>query len=120
MPRRTISPAKLAEKLLEAGSEDMELLREHDFKDDEAMHDDALHERLRAEFSAELDEVKEAISRLYGKPIQTGNKDNRLIPLNGAVRYAVWRAGKKRLFVAAAREERECPFLLVLGVIPGR
>ncbi len=120
MRKKTISVTKLAQKLLQKGRDDLELLREHAFKDDEAMHDDELHERLCGEFSAEVDRVNDELSKLYGKPDRTGATDNKLIPLNGVVRYAAWRVGKARLFVAAAREERECPFLLVLGVAVGQ
>src|SRR6185369_5358573 len=102
MRRKTISATKLAQKMLQAGGDDIELLREHDFKGDEAMHDDELHERLRKEFSAEVDTAVGELSERYGKPFRTGSADNKLIPLNGVVRYAIWRVGKKRLFVAAA------------------
>ena len=56
----------------------------------------------------------------YGKPLRTGRSNTRLIPINGVFRYAVWEVGKRRLFVAAAREDRECPMELVLGAAPGR
>ena len=120
-PRRTKSPGPLAREFLRAGDEKLELLREHDFGDDEvAQHDDELHEKLCEEFSAEVDRLKDELSREYGKPLRAGSADTRLVPLNGVFRYAVWRVGGKRLYVAASREERECPVVLVLGTVPER
>jgi len=116
---RKVSPSKLAAKVLKASADDMELLREHDFKDDEAMHDDELHEMLRAQFAGEVDRITQELSETYGKPLRTGATDNKFVGLNGVVRYAVWRIGEKHLYVAAAREERECPFLLVIGAAAG-
>jgi hypothetical protein len=121
MRRRTRSPTQLARDFLRAGDDKMECLREHDFGDDEvAQHDDELHERLCEEFSAEVDRLKEELSGTYGKPLRTGSADTPLVPLNGVFRYAVWRVGAKRLYVAASREERECPVVLVLGTVAER
>lgn len=119
MPLKTASVAKLARKLLQASGEQTELLRMHDFKTDVASHDDDLHDRLCLEFSSEVDQAARELSKAYGRPFRTGAKDCDLIPVNGVVRYAVWKLGARRLFVAAAREEREVPFLLLLGVISG-
>src|SRR4051812_40523640 len=110
MRPHTTSPTKLAAKLLKVGRTGAELLQVRDFKTDEAQHDDDLHARVCAEFSAEVDRLKEELSKKYGKPWRTGSKDTRLVPGGGVVRYAVWRVGKMRLHVCAAREDREVPF----------
>jgi hypothetical protein len=121
MGRPAKSPAQLARQFLRASDEKIEWLREHDFGDDEvAQHDDGLHEELCEEFSAEVDRLKEELSKTYGKPLRAGSADSRLVPVNGVFRYAVWRVGGKRLYVVASREERECPVVLVLGTVPER
>lgn len=76
MPRKPISATKLAKKLLQAGGDRMEFLRQHDFKGDEAMKDYQLHRRLCAEFSAEVDRTCEELAKVYGKPFRKGTTDS--------------------------------------------
>ena len=98
----------------------LEFLRERVFHLDEtAAHDDELHEKLCEEYSADVDRLKAELSKTYGKPLRAGSSTTRLVPLNGVFRYAVWKVGKRHLFIAAAREDRECPMWLVLGATPG-
>jgi hypothetical protein len=43
--------------------------------------------------------------------------DDDLIPLNGVFRFAEWEVDGKKIFAAAAHEDRELPYLLVLGTV---
>jgi hypothetical protein len=113
------SSTRLASELIERGPGELEELRVHELLDDESAHDDALHERLHAEFSADFDGVQAELARTYGEPLQTGEVDDELIPLNGVFRFAFWEVGDMLLFAAAAHEDRGCPLLLMLGTTTG-
>jgi len=112
------SAVKLAQKLLKQDEDALEQLRLHDFPDDESAHDDELTERLHAEFSAELDGVHAELSKAYGPSFRKGKSDNKVIPLNGVFRYAIWQIEEKQLFVAAHHEDRGIPIILWLGTVP--
>lgn len=109
------SVATVANKLLKTEGDELEILRMHDFPDDESPHDDALIERLYSEFSAQLDRVQTQLTKKYGPPTRIGETDDDIIPLNGVFRFAVWEIGIKALFIAASHEDRGVPILLVLG-----
>jgi hypothetical protein len=113
------SPTRLARELVERGPGELEELRVQEFSDDEAAHDDALHENLHAEFSADFNGVRAELARTYGEPLRTGTGDDDLIPLNGVFRFALWEVGDIVLFAAAAHEDRGCPMLLMLGTAGG-
>jgi hypothetical protein len=51
------SAPALAIELLKGDSGSLELLRIHDFADDQSAHDDEFTERLYADFSAEFERV---------------------------------------------------------------
>ena len=114
-----VSPTSLARELVDRGPGGLEELRVEEFPDDESAHDDVLHARLHAEFSAEFDWVQAELARTYGEPIRTGAGDDDLIPLNGVFRFALWELGDMVLFAAAAHEDRDCPLLLMLGTTGG-
>ena len=114
-----VPPTSLARELVDRGPGGLEELRVQEFPDDESAHDDALHARLHAEFSAEFDRVQAELARTYGEPIRTGAGDDDLIPLNGVFRFALWELGDLVLFTAAAHEDRDCPLLLMLGTTGG-
>jgi hypothetical protein len=113
------SPTRLARELIERCSGELEELRVQEIPDDEAAHDDGLHERLHAEFSADFDRVQAELARIYGEPLRTGAGDDDLIPLNGVFRFALWEVSDMVLFAAAAHEDRDCPMLLMLGTTGG-
>src|SRR5262249_2797943 len=112
------SAVKLAQKLLKKDEDGLEQLRLHDFPDDESAHDDELTERLYVEFSAEVEGVQAELTKEYGPPFRKGKSDNKVIPLNGVFRYAIWQVAKKQLFVAAHHEDRGIPIVLWLGTVP--
>jgi hypothetical protein len=114
-----VPPTRLARELVDRGPGGLEELRVHEFPDDKSAHDDALHSRLHAEFSAEFDRVQAELARTYGEPLRSGAEDDDLIPLNGVFRFALWEVGDMVLFAAAAHEDRDCPLLLMLGTSDG-
>jgi len=113
------SATALASELLEGDAGGLEELRIHEFADDEEAHDDDAIDKLYEDFSTEFDRVVTALSKQYGKPSHTGQEDDEVIPLNGVFRFAVWPVGDKRLFAAAAHEDRGVPILLMLGTADG-
>ena len=108
---------KLAQKLLKKTDGDMEELRLHWFEDDESAHDDEGVAALYEEFGEELKRVQAELSELYGKPKRTGKDDDEDIPLNGVFRFAVWNVKGRKLWVAAAHEERDVPIMLMVGTV---
>jgi hypothetical protein len=109
------SPTDLANELIKGGPGGLELLRIHEFPDDASAHDDQLTERLCAEFSVDFDRAQAELAKSYGDPSRVGHQDDKVVPLNGVFRFAVWQFGDKVLFAAAAHEDRGCPILLMLG-----
>ena len=101
---------------LEAGSGALEELRVHEFTDDESAHDDEQIEKIKAEFSAELDRVQKELSKKYGSPSGTGETDDDQIPLCGVFRFAAWEVDEQQLFIAASHEDRGVPILLMIGI----
>ena len=75
-----VPPTSLARELVDREPGGLEELRVQEFPDDESAHDDALHARLHAEFSAEFDRVQAELARTYGEPLRTGAGDDDLIP----------------------------------------
>ena len=112
------SAVKLARKFLKEDEENLEMLRLHEFPDDESAHDDELTERLYAEFSADVENVQAELTSHYGAPMRAGTEDDEVIPLSGVFRFAIWNLEEKHLFVAAHHEDRGLPVVLVLGTSP--
>ena len=111
------SAIKLARRFLKGDEDSLDALQIHDFPDDMSAHDDELTQRLYARFSAEVERVQAELTKHYGQPARTGKKDDKLIPLNGVFRFAIWKAEGKHLFVAAHHEDRGIPIVLVLGTV---
>ena len=111
------SAVTLAKKLLKEDEEGLEELYMHDFPDDESAHDDELAERLYTEFSADVESIQVELAKLYGPPLRTGKKDDKLIPLNGVFRFAIWKVNGRQLFAAAHHEDRGVPIILWLGTV---
>jgi|SRR5579862_3674582 hypothetical protein len=112
------SAVDFAQKFLKEDEDNLEMLRMHEFPDDESAHDDELTERLYAEFSADVESAQAELSRHYGDPARTGTEDDELIPLNGVFRFAIWSVEGKHLFIAAHHEDRGVPIVLALGTSP--
>lgn len=108
---------KLAQKILKKQDDDMEELRLHWFNGDEEAHDDEAVEGLYEEFVRELERAREELSASYGKPKRTGKKDDKAVPLNGVFGFAVSDIKGRKLWVAAAHEERDVPIMLMMGTV---
>jgi hypothetical protein len=112
-------PTDLAYELMNGELGGLDLLRIHQFPDDESAHDDELTERLYAEFSVDFDRAQAELTKTYGEPTRVGQDGDEVVPLCGVFRFAVWEFGDKVLFAAAAHEDRGCPILLMLGAADG-
>jgi hypothetical protein len=87
-------------------------------EDDVETHDDHLLKRLEQDFVAAFDQARVELEAVYGPPVRVGDEDDELIPLGGVHRFAVWKVRDQQLWLATAHEDRECPFLLVMGTVP--
>jgi len=83
------SSTALAKQLLAGDPGGLEEIRVHEFEDDAEAHDRERTEQLYEAFTAEFDRVAAAISKKYGQPERTGNKEHKVIPLNGVFRFAI-------------------------------
>ena len=111
------SATELARELIERDGNELEELRLHMFGLDGDEFDEELDEQLHTEFSAEFERVQSELTTAFGEPMRTGSEDDGEIPLNGVFRFAIWKAGGEKLFVAAAHEDRGLPVLLMLGTL---
>ena len=48
--------------------------------------------------------------------IETGDDDRDFIPLGGVFHYAIWIVKNRKLFLAAAHEDRELPLWIKVGM----
>jgi hypothetical protein len=109
------SASQLARKLLASDHDALEDVQVHQFEDDRAAHDDDLQTRVENQFNADFNRLQAQLVQEFGAPSRTGTVDDDLIPLGGVFLFAVWEVQGKQLFAAAAHEDRELPYLLVLG-----
>ena len=108
----------LARKCLSATDKQLEALLIYQFKDDVAAHDDELQDHLQSEFEEEWKRATAEIAREFGAAtIATSYDATKYVPLNGVGGASSWQIGKRRLFVAYAHEDRELPYLLIVGTI---
>lgn len=112
------SATQIARELLANGEEEPVEIRDHEFADDAAAHDDAAIERLYTEFGAECKKLQAELTRTFGKPSETGQEDGEIVPHNGVFQFAAWEVEDQYLFVAASHEDRELPILLTIGTVP--
>ena len=115
-PAVTHDPVQLARLCLSTG-EDLEVVRIHQFADDVEAHDDARQARLYAEFKIAFSIALSQLESVFGSAeLADAERDVPFVPLCGVFCAASWVANGKRLYLAAAHEDRECPYLLVVGV----
>jgi hypothetical protein len=121
--RHTAKPVvDTARRLLAAGQDDMDDvgLYQFDFsKGDAEAHDDARQDGLRREFIADCEAAIAELTAAFGPPHEIGDDDIDVVPLNGVFKFAVWELAGQKLYVAAVHEDRECPYLLMLGTAVG-
>jgi hypothetical protein len=103
----------VAAKLLAQPDSALEVLQIHQFQSDEEYHNDILQDTLVRDFEHQFEALVEKLRVNYGDPVWLDG-DVTAIPLCGVYRNAMWRINGRKLFLAAAHEDRECPFLLVL------
>jgi hypothetical protein len=96
-------------------SESLEVVRIHEFADDDEAHDDAAHGRLVDEFTQAFSKFRTELTESYGPPREESDADANVAPLCGVFCAATWPVGNLILYLAAAHEDRECPYLLALG-----
>src|SRR5258707_14056730 len=108
----------LARKCLTTKEQHLEPLLIYRFEDDCTAHDDELQERLKVEFEEEWNRATGELAREFGQAsIAISYDKTKYVPLNGVGGASSWQIGTKRLFVAYAHEDRETPYLLVVGTV---
>jgi len=85
------------------------------FEDDSAAHDDDLQAQLERDFVTAFEEAQSELTEQFGRPARVGDDYDESLPLSGVFRLAIWSTGDQNLWLAAAHEDRECPFVLLLG-----
>lgn len=113
----TRSTVAIARDLIAAGPGGLEDLRVHMFEGDEDPHDEQHQDRVELEFEQAFDQVRHELTAVFGEPSRTGDDDDDALPICGAFRFAVWLVNGCQLFAVAAHEDRECPYLLLLGTV---
>jgi hypothetical protein len=108
----------VARKVLASPAGEIAELWVRPFEDEDSGHDDALQDRLGADFAAAFDKARSELAAEFGPPARAGEDDDETVPLCGVFRFAVWSMSDREMWLAAAHEDRECPFLLVLGTAP--
>lgn len=111
----SLAPFVAAELCLSAPGQ-IELLKIHKFADDFESHDDEKQEQLTKEFEAAVQSAVSKLEAAYGAAhflVDEADMDD--LPLAGVFCAAIWRFDGATLFVAASHEDRETPFLLVVG-----
>lgn len=109
------SVVQKARQLLREPPGDVHELRIYEFDDDEDAHDDDFQTQVEQSFVESFDALVEMLSTEFGQPAIVGEADHNAIPLTGVFKFACWNVGEKTLYAAAAHEDREEPFLLVIG-----
>ncbi len=111
-------PLAKARTLFASPSGEMAEVWVRSFEDDVEAHDDHLLERLEQDFVAAFNQSRIELEAVYGPPVRVGDVDDESIPLGGVLRFTVWKVDDKQLWLAAAHEDRDCPFLLLMGTVP--
>ena len=111
------SATNLACELLSRADDALEDLEIHQFRDGAETHDDEGMQELYANFEAMFERARSELSTSCGQPVRTGNDYDEDIPLNGIVRFAIWKIESKLLYLAFAHEDRELSILLMLGTV---
>lgn len=114
MPRAAVL---MARELLLAGRGEFREVQVHTFQNDEAAHDDDIQEGIRREFITAFTNILAELTAEFGEPSRSGDQHDGPIPLNGVFRFAFWSVGGNELYLATAHEDRELPYLLILGTM---
>jgi hypothetical protein len=108
---------RLTRKLLRSEVDGIEPVQTYMFPgdDDRPAHDDQLQDRLTKDFQSALKSVQKELSKAFGKPLRSGFKSDRVIPLSGVFGFAIWNAEGRQVWAAVEHEDRELPYLLSVG-----
>lgn len=90
----------------------------NDKRGDEDAHDDELQNRLEVDFERRWKEATVHLEQTFG-PAEIGisEAETEFVPLNGVGGAASWVVNKRRLFTAYSHEDRELPWVLVVGAL---
>jgi hypothetical protein len=110
-----VPTVQTAQRLLGSRFEDMAELWIRGFADDFEAHDDGLQEQLERDFNFAFNEAVSELTSEFGPPRRSGQEFDGSIPIGGLFQYAIWQIRDSELWVAAAHEDRECPFVLLMG-----
>jgi hypothetical protein len=99
------SATSIAERVLAAAEDEFDMLRIHEFSDDDSAHDKQIVKELYGDFSADFERAESELCEAFGAPSRTGEGGNDLIPLNGVYRYTFWEVGDRQLYLAIAHED---------------
>jgi hypothetical protein len=109
---------ELARKCLSADGPQMEPLLVYSFQSDVDAHDDVLQNRLITEFEEEWRKASVELAREFGAAVTAEScEETEYVPLNGVGGASSWQVAGKRLYVAYAHEDRETPYLLIVGTL---
>ena len=109
----------LAHKCLASPGEQSEPLLVYYFEDDSEAHDDELQGQLETEFNQAWLATTEELTRAFGPALVVEEcEETRWVPLSGVGGASSWRTDQGRLWVAYAHEDRETPYLLLVGKLP--
>lgn len=106
----------MAENLLKQRKSRHEVIDCREFFSDVEAHDDELQTSLEENFLANFQKYERSVTGRYGSPGTNGNNDHPGIPHCGVLRYAIWTIDGQSLYLALTHEDRELPFLIVMGV----
>jgi hypothetical protein len=109
---------ELARQCLSASTNAMEPLSLYNFEDDLEAHDEELQGRLEVEFHDAWQFVTDELTRVFG-PAAVAESEEEVdwVPLCGVGGASWWETSQGRLWVAYAHEDRETPYLLMVGSI---
>lgn len=105
----------IAQRLLAAAPGNLEELWIRQFTDDIEAHDDCLQSQLVHDFQSAFDMVTEDLTREFGRPSLVGIDECDIIPACGVFRFSLWKIDSRQLYLFAAHQDRELPFLRMLG-----
>lgn len=105
-----------ADALLLSESDQFEVIDYRGFLNDEEAHSDRIQNLRAIEFRERFDMYRAALVSRYGPPDQTGSDVLCHIPICGILHQGIWTAGTKSLYLALSHEDRELPFVILLGI----
>ena len=106
-----------AARICLAGEEVMVLLRVRQFVDDVEAHNDQIQDQLEREFEEAFEIASSILSAEFGHgSASSEDEEDDFVQLSGVFSLTTWDVAGKQLFLAAAHEDRETPFFLVVGV----